>query len=314
MNNLQIIDSHTHFLVKDTDIVHTKQKYISKHGIKKWKILQSKNAYIQERWSKAYNFPTPDPIEDTVEETVEKWLKELDKYNIEKIVFTTAGDVNCSNENMRKIVSVAPDKFVGYAYLDIFKNNAHEELDKAISEYGLKGLKILAPDLDERLDSKKLTPLWEVAEKHKIPVLIHFGILGAAGGISEHVNISPIILHDVARAYPEVPFIIPHFGCAHTKDLLQLAWVCPNIYIDTSGSNQWVNWMPYPLTVKDLFKKFYETVGPKRIIFATDSSWFPRGFVKKYLESQMKDCVELGMSDDDIYNIFNGNIRTLLKL
>jgi uncharacterized protein len=313
MNSLSIVDSHTHFLVKGTEIVNTKQKYISKHGIKKWKILQGKNAYIQDRWSKAYNFPKPDPIENTIEETAAKWLKEIETHNIERIVFTTAGDVNCSNENMKKIISIAPDKFTGYAYLDIFKDNAPEEFDKAISGYGLKGLKILAPDLDERLDSKKLYPLWEVAEKYKTPVLIHFGILGAAGGISDHVNISPIILHDVARAFPEVPFIIPHFGCSHTKDLLQLAWVCPNIYVDTSGSNQWVNWMPYPLTVKDLFKKFYETIGAQRIIFATDSSWFPRGFVTKYLESQMKDCVELGMSDNDIYSIFNGNIKSLLN-
>ena len=304
MKDFKIIDAHAHFLVKNTDIVSTREKYISQNGIKKWDILQEKNKYIQERWSKAYNFPQPDPIEDTIEETAEKWLLEIDKYNLEKIIFATAGNVENSNENMRKVISIAPDKFIGYAYLDVFKDNAADEFEKAIFEYGLRGLKILAPDVEERLDSKKLYPLWKVAEKYKVPVLIHFGILGGAGGISHHVNISPIILHEVARSFPEVPFIIPHFGCAHTKDLLQLAWVCPNIYVDTTGSNQWVNWMPFPLTVRDLFKKFYETIGSKRIIFGTDSAWFPRGFVDKYFEMQIKDCVELGMTEDDIYGIF----------
>ncbi|MDF2675570.1 MAG: amidohydrolase, partial [Clostridiales bacterium] len=66
--------------------------------------------------------------------------------------------------------------------------------------------------------------------------------------------------------------------------------------------------MPYPLTVKDLFRKYYETIGSKRIIFGTDSSWFPRGFVRQYFEEQMKDCVELGMYDRDIENIFRDNI------
>ena len=66
--------------------------------------------------------------------------------------------------------------------------------------------------------------------------------------------------------------------------------------------------MPYPLTTKDLFKKYYETIGPDRILFGTDGSWFPRGFVSEYLDVQMRDCVELGFSDEDIQKIFAGNI------
>jgi uncharacterized protein len=314
MSDFKIIDSHTHFLVKGTDIVGTKEKYIDSFGEKKWNILQDKNRYIQKRWTKAFNFPNPDPVEDSIEETAAKWLLELEKNSIEKIIFATAGNQATSNKNMKKIVAIAPDKFVGYAFQDIFAKNAAGELEKALTEYGLKGLKILAPDLEGRLDDKSLYPLWEVAEKHKIPVLIHFGILGGAGGIAKHVNISPIILHDIARAFPEVPFIVPHFGCGQTKDLLQVAWVCPNIYIDTSGSNQWTNWMPYKITVKDLFKKFYETVGPQRILFGTDSMWFPRGFVKRYYEDQLRDCVELGMTEEEIKMIFNTNMKNLLDL
>ncbi|HJO95101.1 MAG TPA: amidohydrolase family protein [Victivallales bacterium] len=314
MSEFKIIDSHTHFLVKGTDIISVKERYVDSFGERKWNILQDKNRYIQKRWSKAFNFPNPNPVEDTIEETASKWLLELEKNNIEKIVFATAGNQATSNENMKRIVSIAPDKFVGYAFMNIFAENAAGELDKALTEYGLKGLKILAPDLEKKLDDKSLYPLWEVAEKHKVPVLIHFGILGGAGGIAKHENISPIILHDIARAFPEVPFIVPHFGCGQTKDLLQVAWVCPNIYIDTSGSNQWVNWMPYKLTVKDLFKKFYETVGPQRILFGTDSMWFPRGFVRRYYEDQLRDCVEIGMTDDEIKMIFNTNIRNLLNI
>jgi len=121
-----------------------------------------------------------------------------------------------------------------------------------------------------------------------------------------------MMIHDVARAFPDIPFVIPHFGCGQTKDLLQLAWVCPNIYVDTSGSNQWVRWMPYNLTVKDLFKKFYETIGPERIIFGSDSSYFPRGFVKRYYEDQIRDCIELGMTESEIKMIFHNNMALLL--
>jgi len=72
--------------------------------------------------------------------------------------------------------------------------------------------------------------------------------------------------------------------------------------------------MPYSLTVKDLYRKYYETIGPKRILFGTDSGWFPRGFVKQYFDSQMRDCVEIGMKNEDIDLIFSENAKRLLKI
>ena len=45
-----------------------------------------------------------------------------------------------------------------------------------------------------------------------IPVLIHFGILGSGGGVAWHQNINPLKLHNVAKDFPEVTFVVPHFG------------------------------------------------------------------------------------------------------
>ena len=60
------------------------------------------------------------------------------------------------------------------------------------------------------------------------------------------------------------------------------------------------------------FKKYYETIGPERILFGTDGSWFPRGFVTEYLDVQMRACVELGFPHEDIRKIFSGNIERVL--
>ncbi|MEW9122988.1 MAG: amidohydrolase family protein [Thermotaleaceae bacterium] len=313
-NDFKIIDSHVHFLVKETELTTIKREYVEKHGQKKWDILQQKNAYQQERWKMAWGFPKQEPIEDTIEETAQKWITEMNNNGVEKMVFVTAGDTECSNENMTKIIDLYPDRFIGYAYHGLFDRDAADKLDVAITKQGLRGYKILAPDLPGRIDDKSLYSVWEVANHYKIPVLIHFGILGGAGGVADHVNISPMRIHDVARVFPEVPFIIPHFGCGQIKDLLQLAWVCPNIYVDTSGSNQWIRWMPYPLTIKDLYKKYYETIGPQRIIFGTDSSWFSRGFVKSYFDEQIRACVELGMSNRDLKMIFHDNMAELISM
>jgi uncharacterized protein len=308
--NFKIIDSHVHFDVKGYDITNIRKDYLDEYGAEKFKKLQEKNRYIHERWKKAWNFPDPEPIGEDVKVTAEKWLKEMDDNNIEKMIFVTGG----CNEVLSDVIKLHPDRFVGYAHHNPFEKDSSQKLEDAIANKGLKGYKILAPGLHGKIDDEVLNPVWDVAEKYKLPVLIHFGILGAAGGIADDYNISPMRIHNIARAYPDISFIIPHFGCGQPGDLLQLAWVCSNVYVDTSGSNQWTRWMPYPLTVRDLFKKYYETIGPERIIFGTDSSWFPRGFVKRYFEDQMRDCIELGMSQEDIENIFRNNIVRLLGL
>jgi uncharacterized protein len=308
--DFKIIDSHMHFQVKDYDIVSVKKDYIEKYGAQKYNKLEEKNKYQSILWRKAWGFPDPEPAGDNVKETAKRWIGEMDKYNLERLVFVTGG----GNQILSQIINLYPDKFIGYAHHNPFSKNADKELEHAVKNLNLKGYKILAPDLKGKLDDPSLNSLWDVAEKYQLPVLIHFGIMGAAGGIADSYNINPMVIHDVARTHPDIPFIIPHFGCGHPEQLLQLAWVCPNVYVDTTGSNQWTRWMPYPLTVKDLFKKFYETVGPERIIFGTDSEWFPRGFVKRYLDDQLRDCYELGMKEEEIKCIFRDNIAGLLKI
>ena len=75
-----------------------------------------------------------------------------------------------------------------------------------------------------------------------------------------------------------------------------------------------MRWMPYDLSLKTLFRKAYETVGAERLIFGTDSSYFPRGFSVEYLREQLKVCYELGFSEEDIRRIFHDNAAELLRL
>ncbi len=86
------------------------------------------------------------------------------------------------------------------------------------------------------------------------------------------------------------------------------------MYIDTSGSNQWMRWMPYPLDLEILFRKTSELIGAERIIFGTDSNGFPRGYVYRYLQEQVRTCREINMREEDIEKIFGNNARTLLKI
>lgn len=261
-------------------------------------------------WRKAFNFPKPEPADKDDKVMAKKWLDDIDAKKIERIGWTSGG----GNERLAEICKLYPDRFFGFAHHHPDNENAAELLEKAFKEQNMIGYKVLGPSVPTDLSDKKYYPLWEICAKYDKPVLIHFGLLGAAGGKASGINMSPYAIADVSKKYPHVKFIVPHFGCTRMEDLLQLMWTRDNIWVDTSGSNQWIRWMSYKLSLEDVQKKFIETVGPSRILFSTDSSWMPRGFAYIYLEEQHKNFRFMNLSDNDLHLIFHKNAEYLAHL
>jgi hypothetical protein len=303
-----VLDMHAHFPVRRASPGDdpARAAYVGRFGRQKWDLIQRHLAADQEAWRRAWGFPRPDPPGDDAEMAA-RWAHEVERHGLVRVVFLTGG----GNERLAAAVRAQPGKFIGFAHHDPFAPDAAAELDRAVTHLGLAGYKVVAPHHRTPLDDERLYPLWETAERLGIPVLIHFGPLRYEG-IVAGPNISPLVLQDVARAFPGVPFIVPHFGCGYPRELLHLMWVCGNVYVDTSGSNEWIRWMPSELTLKGLFRKFLETAGPQRVIFGTDSSWFPRGFARKYLDVQFRACQEIGVPEADLRLIFAGNAARLL--
>jgi predicted TIM-barrel fold metal-dependent hydrolase len=248
--------------------------------------------------------------QETVDIIADRWLAELDRYGIDRIAFATGG----GNDTLARAVRRHPGRFIGFAHHNPFAPGAADEMRRSVVDLGLRGLKILAPALERRIDDRDLYPVWQIVEELGVPVLIHFGMLGAGGGISWNERDNPGALERVARDFPTIQFVIPHFGIQYVKELLFLCWACENVNVDTSGSNQWVRWMPYPLTLDDLIRKFYETVGPERILFGSDSSWFPRGFSIRYLQDQIRACRFMNLPDAALRKIFGENAIRLFRL
>ena len=302
--HLNIIDIHAHFPIDNT---------IGLESVPERHALLTQYAHDRgERMRKEWGTDAAEPVAKTEEQIcnyIERWAKEVDAYGLKRVNFVTANN----NTRLANIVSKHPDKFMGFAH-HALKPGAHTELKHAVETLGLKGYKLIAPLTDYPFEHPELKPVWEYCAEQRLPVLIHFGWVGRGGGIVSHPRLSPLSLFEVARDFPEIPFIIPHFGVNTWADVLALAWSLPNIHVDTSGSNQWMKWMPYPLSLKDLFQKAYENLGPERILFGTDSSYFPRGFSVRYLQEQLHTCYSLNFKDEDVRNIFGGNAARLLRL
>jgi uncharacterized protein len=85
-----------------------------------------------------------------------------------------------------------------------------------------------------------------------------------------------------------------------------LADLCPNVMFDTSSSNGWIKYVP-GLTLEAVFKQALAVLGPDRLLFGSDSSFFPRGWVKDVYRQQSAALDALGAGEEVKGKIFGGN-------
>ena len=107
-----------------------------------------------------------------------------------------------------------------------------------------------------------------------------------------------------------MPVIIPHFGAGFFREALMAADQCSNIYVDTSSSNSWIKYHP-GLTLEAVFRQALLVLGPDRLLFGTDSSFFPRGWQKSIYDAQLGVLDAIGVSAADRAKILGSNFERL---
>lgn len=285
-----IVDGHMHL--------------ITEAMAKKWRRTQKEEDIMKKR-REQFKLPGYDIY--SLEKTIALWTKEFEKHAIAKGVFLT---FEPNNEELISFVH-ASDRFIGFTSVDPREEMAPALLQQDIKA-GLKGLKLYPVNRAFSVSDEKCYPVYETAETLNIPVTIHFGV--SIGYFSDLRYGNPIDLHPVARDFPDVTFILAHFGCGFLRETLFLSYQCQNIYVDTSSSNRWIEYLPYTITLKDVFKKCLSVLGPKRMIYGTDSNFFPRGYRHNILKEQMAVLNSLNVKEEDKARIFGGNMAELLHV
>jgi predicted TIM-barrel fold metal-dependent hydrolase len=295
---LKVLDFHVHFVVPGG------QGRIATEPGGRPTYAQRTYTWMLDAWS----FPEPEPTVPPPEETLCRWLKEIERYDLAGVVFLTGP----GPEFMAEAQRAHPDRVFAFSHVPADDPNAAEQLRRDLDVHGLKGWKTYGPRFAHPLEDRRYWPLWEILAERRRPVLIHYGVLGGGGGTVYSPRMSPLTIDPVAKAFPDLPIVVPHFGAGYWGELLQLGWANENVRVDTSGSNQWIRWMPYPLTLGDLIRKAYETFGPQRILFGSDSQYFPRGFAHAYLAELVREASYAGIGDEALERILYGNAWDLL--
>jgi uncharacterized protein len=251
------------------------------------------------------------------EDLADTWVRELDRHAVARaaLIASLPGDEHSVLAAVRR----HPRRFYAYFMLDPTSCDAAERVHRAFAD-GLRGVCLFPVMHRYSMQDDRLRPVFELASRYPgTIVFVHCGVLTV--GVRKKLGLpspfdmrysNPIDLHAIALQFPRANFVIPHFGAGYFREALMLCDLCPNIYLDTSSSNSWLKYQPESLDLAGAFRRALEVAGPSRLLFGTDSSFFPRGWNRDIFDRQAAVLEALGVAEPDARQILGGNLRRLL--
>ncbi len=251
-------------------------------------------------------------------ELASRWVSELDRHGVSKSVLMAS--VPGDETSAAKAVRAFPDRFYGYFMLNPLAPDAVDRARKAFEELDLQGLCLFPAMLRFSVKDERLKPLYELAtEAPGRVIFVHSGVLSvgvrAKLGLPSKFDMTysnPIDLHSVALEHPSTRFVIPHFGAGYFRETLMLASMAPNVYVDTSSSNSWTQYLTPRPSLTEVFERSLDVLGPDRLLFGSDSSFFPRGWQRTVFDAHCEALHSLGLQGGDVRRILGGNLSRLL--
>jgi predicted TIM-barrel fold metal-dependent hydrolase len=251
----------------------------------------------------------------SAEALADRWASELDRHSVSRaaLIASIPGD----EESVATAVRRHPARFVGFFMFNPAPGDVASRLQRPLQALGLRGVCLFPAMHGYRLDDPCVTEAFAAAADHGAAVFAHCGVLTV--GIRKKLGLpspfdlrlgDPLALAAVAARFPQVPVIVPHFGAGTLREALTAAGQCANIHFDSSSSNGWMNDHP-GLTLEEVYRQTLAVTGAGRILFGTDSSFFPRGWQHAIHSAQDAALRAIGAKDADRELIFGGNFDRL---
>lgn len=304
---LAIHDAHCHFFSRKLFEVLISQSP---------RLSQEPEALAQVAALTGWVMPPADPAE-----LGGVWVAELDRGSVASalLIASVPGD----EESVAAAVAAHPDRLAGAFMFDPTKPDADARVRRAFDELKLK-VACLFPAMHHYSVAESEGARAVVAAASERPgtaVFVHCGALSV--GIRKKLGLkspfdmrhsNPLDIYRLAAEFPSAKFIVPHFGAGMFREAMMLADLCPNVFLDTSSSNKWMSYEVAPVDLPTVFKRALAVVGHERLLFGTDSSFFPRGWHEAIFQAQTAALADIGVSQEQAQAILGGNLRRLLAL
>lgn len=245
-----------------------------------------------------------------------RYIEEMDEAGIDKAVLLILPHQLSDKQVYEMYVKKNPNRLIGFSGprpLDDngrFNEHALTQLEKAVKDYGFKGLKLIPTYMHYSPNDRRIYPLYQKAVELDIPVVFHQAATPVVSAKLSYAR--PLLLEDVADDFPDLRIIAAHMGYPWTEELLALMQKRHNIFTDIAH-----------LCIQGLMLVWYLVMAKQyhlldKVLFGTDTTCRPP---KKYVEwlritlnQQLKRMGWSTLSEEEIDGILGKNASNLLRL
>jgi predicted TIM-barrel fold metal-dependent hydrolase len=253
-----------------------------------------------------------------------KWVAEMDRRGVEKMVaiHTLPGELDEAAVG----IAASGGRLVGYAMVNPLADGALATVERAVTQFGFRGIALFPAMFRFAMTSDPVFALLDFANRHALNVFVHCGVLkvgfrtklGLPSAFDATYS-NPLSLQRPAAEFPKVKFIVPHLGSGLLRELLMVADQCENVFTDTSGIGGWAKYLdgaPQGATGRaaagGVLRHAVHVMGAKRVLFGSDSTFFPRGWRRDLFDQQLLTFEEAGLTGEEVRLILGENLERLL--
>ncbi|SFK64438.1 amidohydrolase family protein [Falsiroseomonas stagni] len=232
------------------------------------------------------------------------------------------------NEAIGALVRQHPDRFIGMATVAMQSPmRAAATLERAITSHGLRGLHVGSNIAGRNLDDPALDPVWEVADRHGLFILVHPHKVVAAQRMGSYyltnlvgnplettIAAASLVFGGVIERHPNIRFCLSHAGgfTPFQAGRFRHGWKVrkePHVRLKGDPAESLARFIYDSIThAPGPLRFLLEEVGADRIIFGTDYP-FDMGTTRGVEE------IEEAIADVAIrQKLFEGNARRLFGL
>jgi len=203
--------------------------------------------------------------------------------------------LDLSIEKMAKMIEESKGRIVGMAGYNPFHiKESLETIDKAVRQYGFKGVWFHPISFGLAPNDKKNYPLYTKCLDLGVPVCMQVGHsaepMPSAPG-------HPMFIDEVALDLPDLVIVLTHTGWPWVDEWISMVWGHPNVYGNIGAY--------YPSGLDKSIVDFMNTRGRDKVFWATNGFGMTRCLTEFY---------ELPLRDDNKRRVLRDNAVKVFKL
>lgn len=239
--------------------------------------------------------------------TVEEFIAMMDEAGLEKALIPAIRMMSYERKDMiwditeEEVFEAIKDhssRLVGLCgFNPLKKMESVRNVERAVKEYGFKGVYIHTYGFGIPLDHRLYYPLYAKCTELGIPVSMQVG--HSAEKMPNELG-RPIHMDNIALDFPELKIIGAHTGWPWVEEMISLAWKHENVFVGIDAH--------HPKYLDPSLVRFIKTRGQDKVLYGTN---YPAIYHKDSIDVIK---TELDMSEKVINKLLYGNAKRVYGL